>query len=400
MNLQKQLRCVYLHAFTSSLKLTDAVWVVLLAARGFTLAQIGLAESVFHLTSLVCEVPSGMAADLLGRRRTLIFGGVLGICSAVTMAFAPSLAFICAGMGLKALGYNLLSGTTEALTYDSLKAAGREREYLQIDANATVFMRIASALGSLASLLAGLLTSTGYYLADAAVSAVSALSAAALTEPVVTEEQAARGKHALQEWPARLRVHILDSIDCLRSSTLARRIIAADAVVSLPSYLTSMFVQQRLTQQGWAMEWLFLPGLLAGAAGIAGTALGRRLHPKQLRQLYPACALAVCAGTLLAGAAPSWGCAAGPMLVQGAMGVWFLHSMQRLNDAISSNRRATLISVDSMAYSLLMIPASPLVGLVGDLTGQAGAGLCILGVFVAVSSLAVAPKTRYNGRGA
>ena len=77
MNLQKQLRCVYLHAFTSTLHFTDAVWVALLAARGFTLAQIGLAEGVFHGVSLLCEVPSGMAADLLGRRRTLIFGGAL-----------------------------------------------------------------------------------------------------------------------------------------------------------------------------------------------------------------------------------------------------------------------------------------------------------------------------------
>ena len=34
MNLQKQLRCVYLHAFTSTLRFTDAVWVALLAARG------------------------------------------------------------------------------------------------------------------------------------------------------------------------------------------------------------------------------------------------------------------------------------------------------------------------------------------------------------------------------
>ena len=391
MNLQKQLRCVYLHAFTSSLKLTDAVWVALLAARGFSLAQIGLAEGVFHLTSLVCEVPSGMAADLLGRRRTLIFGGVLGLCSAVTMAFAPSLALICAGMGLKALGCNLLSGTTEALTYDSLKTAGRERDYIKVDAKASIFMKLASALGSLASLLAGVLTS---------VSAVSALAAANLTEPVVTDEQAARERHTLQELPARLRIHILDSLDCLRSSTLARRIIMADAVISLPSYLTSMFVQQRLTQQGWAMEWLFLPGLLAGAAGMAGAALGRRLHPKRLRRLYLVNALAVCAGVLLAGAAPAWGCIAGPLLVQGALSVWFLHSMQRLNDAISSDRRATLISVDSMAYSLLMIPASPLVGLVGDLTGQAGAGLCVLGALVALSGLAAAGKTRYNGRGA
>lgn len=46
------------------------------------------------------------------------------------------------------------------------------------------------------------------------------------------------------------------------------------------------------------------------------------------------------------------------------MSVWFLHAMQRFNDAIPSDRRATLISVDNMAYSVLMIPASPLIGLI------------------------------------
>ena len=399
MNLQKQLRCVYLHAFFSTLRFTDAVWVALLAARGFSLAEIGLAEGVFHLTSLLCEVPSGMAADLLGRRRTLIFGGVLGVFSALAMASAPGLGLICTAMALKALGCNMLSGTAEALIYDSLKMAGREKDYIKVDANASICMKIATALGSLASLLAGVLRYAGYYLADAVSALLSALAAARLEEPIVTDEQAARERHTLRELPARLRVHILDSLDCLCSSTPARRIIMADAVISLPSYLTSMFVQQRLTQQGWAMEWLFLPGLLAGAAGMAGASLGRRLHPKRLRALYFGCALLVGTGTLLTGAAPALLCAAGPVLVQGALSVWFLHSMQRLNDAIPSDRRATLISVDSMAYSLLMIPASPLVGLVGDLTGQAGAGLCVLCALVAVSGLAAAGKTRYNGRG-
>ena len=363
MNLQKQLRCVYLHAFFSTLRFTDAVWVALLAARGFSLAEIGLAEGVFHLTSLLCEVPSGMAADLLGRRRTLIFGGVLGVFSALVMAFAPGLGLICTAMALKALGYNMLSGTAEALIYDSLKMAGREKDYIKVDANASICMKIATALGSLASLLAGVLRYAGYYLADAVSALLSALAAARLEEPIVTDEQAARERHTLRELPARLRVHILDSADCLRGSVLARRLIAADAVISLPSYLTSMFVQQRLTEQGRAMEWLFLPGLLAGAA-------------------------------------PAWACAAGPMLVQGALAVWFLHSMQRLNEAISSDRRATLISVDSMTYSLLMIPASPMLGWLGDAAGSAGVGLCLLGAMVAASGLAVAAKTRYNRRGA
>lgn len=53
---------------------------------------------------------------------------------------------------------------------------------------------------------------------------------------------------------------------------------------------------------------------------------------------------------------------------------------------------ATLISVDSMAYSILMIPASPFVGAVGDLFGQAGAGLALLGVLTAASGAAVLAK--------
>ena len=90
---------------------------------------------------------------------------------------------------------------------------------------------------------------------------------------------------------------------------------------------------------------------------------------------------------LLAGAGPAGGCLAGPMLVQAAISVWYLHAMQRFNDAIPSDRRATLISVDSMAYSVLMIPASPLLGLLADLTGHAGAGLCALGGLVLASGL-------------
>ena len=57
-------------------------------------------------------------------------------------------------------------------------------------------------------------------------------------------------------------------------------------------------------------------------------------------------------------------------------------------DAIPSDQRATLISVDSMAYSVLMITASPLVGAAGDLTGHAGTGLVVLGALVAASAFA------------
>lgn len=136
------------------------------AARGFTLARIGLAEAVFHLTSLLCEVPSGVAADLLGRRLNLAVSAVFEIFSDVTMAFSPNLAAVCAAMALKALACTMISGTLEALTYDSLKTAGRENEYLQADAKISVLQKLATALGSLASLLSDVLQFAGFYLAN------------------------------------------------------------------------------------------------------------------------------------------------------------------------------------------------------------------------------------------
>ena len=389
MNLPKQLRAVRVYSFTSCLRLTDAVWVALLAARGFTLAQIGLTEAVFHLTSLLCEVPSGVAADLLGRRLNLAVSAVLEIFSDVTMAFSPNLAAVCAAMALKALACTMISGTLEALTYDSLKTAGRENEYLQADAKISVLQKLATALGSLASLLSDVLQFAEFYLANAAICFCSLLAVLTLQEPLVTEAQAARQQNPFADIAARLRVHITDSAAVLRTTPLAVRLITADAIISLPSYLTTMFVQQRLVTLGWDASWLFVSPLLASAAAMVFTALARRLHPGKLRSLYRLCALVCGGGVLLAGAGPAWGCLVGPMLVQASLSVWFLHAMQRFNDAIPSDRRATLISVDNMAYSVLMIPASPLIGLIADVTGLAGAGLCALGGLVLLSALAL-----------
>ena len=132
--------------------------------------------------------------------------------------------------------------------------------------------------------------------------------------------------------------------------------------------------------------------LLGGAACVAGTEIGRRVHSHTLRRFYTVCALLVGGGTFLVGAAPAWGGILGMMLVQGVLEVYLLHESQKLNDAIPSDQRATLISVDGMAYSLLMIPASPLVGAVGDAFGQAGAGLALLGGVIVLSGVALLGK--------
>lgn len=392
LNLKKQLACIYTSDFFSGLRITDAVWVALLAARGFSLWEIGLAESVYHIVSLFCEVPSGMAADLLGRRKTLLSGGVLTVTCNLLMAFAPNLFTICLAMGLNALAMTMFSGTFTALVYDSLKTEGREDEYIQVSANSSQISMLANAIGSLASLLKRFLGFAGFYLLSAAFEGVSTAALALMEEPIVTKAQASRGKQTLRALPEQFRQLVRDSLHVLHTCPMAGKLIASSALISVPSYLTKMFLQQRLVELGWPTELLFLPLLLGGLACVAGTEVGRRVRCRSMRRLYSACALLCGVGTLLVGAAPAWGGILGMMLVQGVLEVYLLHESQKLNDAIPSDQRATLISVDSMAYSLLMIPASPLVGAVGDAFGQAGAGLALLGGVIVLSGVALLGK--------
>lgn len=67
-----------------NLSLTGA-WVAILAARGYSMVEIGIVETVFHVTSLVFEIPSGVLVDLFGRKRMLLVSSVMRIIGNLIM---------------------------------------------------------------------------------------------------------------------------------------------------------------------------------------------------------------------------------------------------------------------------------------------------------------------------
>ena len=76
LKIKKQIECLYTSAILSNLSLTGA-WVAILAARGFSLVEISLAETVFHIVSLIFELPSGILADVFGRKRMLLLSVIV-----------------------------------------------------------------------------------------------------------------------------------------------------------------------------------------------------------------------------------------------------------------------------------------------------------------------------------
>ncbi len=111
------------------------VLTILFLDYGLTLEQFALLNLAWALSIVVAEVPSGALADIVGRRRLVIFAAVMMVVEMSLLAFVP--------MGASGLLFTVFlinrissglseaaaSGADEALAYDSLKALGREEQW-------------------------------------------------------------------------------------------------------------------------------------------------------------------------------------------------------------------------------------------------------------------------------
>lgn len=68
-NIKTQIHSLYVLTTVSYFQIAGASWVALLALRGFSLLEIGMIESIFHVVSSCFEIPSGVVADVFGRKK-------------------------------------------------------------------------------------------------------------------------------------------------------------------------------------------------------------------------------------------------------------------------------------------------------------------------------------------
>lgn len=358
LNLSRQKRALLLLEWSTGFHPAGSVWVLLLGLRGFSLVEIGLLESLFHGVSLWGELPSGLLADLLGRKRTLLLSQAMFILCALLMAASSGMAGVCAAMAANALAYNLQSGTREAVTYESMLQAGEQEGYLKFSSLQNFLFRISDGG---AMLLAGATVLLGWqaaYLIDAAVAALGLCGVLALTEP-----ERPRAEPRVLSFPAALAEVFRAAWSVLRQDRTARRIMVLNALVGAGATLTRFFLQQRV---GAAVPIpallgpaLFVLGLGGALAGLITGALDRLPYGK---------AVALTGGGVAVCVLLARGSFLPPLLLAGlAAGLLDdalqLVSDKRLNARFPSSARATLVSVSSMVFSLTMIPLAPLFGL-------------------------------------
>lgn len=165
-------------------------WLLFLSQHGMSFGQIGILESLFHLTSLLSEVPSGVLADRFTYRTNLYLGRLKSILSCLFMLFGQGNFWIYVfGMVLNAWAYNFDSGTSTAMLFESAKEAGLENKFLKFSSFVSAVAEATRTLGAVVAgfFIHGLLDMT--YVIQIFFSLIVIILIAMMKEPAFKKER-------------------------------------------------------------------------------------------------------------------------------------------------------------------------------------------------------------------
>ncbi|VWL85739.1 MFS transporter [Oceanivirga miroungae] len=358
--LNKNIYKNYIFWFLINFSLTHAVWVLYLAAKGFSLFQIGIMETIYHITSFTMEIPTGAIADIYGRKTSRTLGRVLYLVSLLLMLSSNNIEIISLSFVFSALGNNLESGAGEALVYDSLKELKKEDKYIKIQSNSEMILQVARAVSLL---LGGYLANISYtltYQIAAVVTVISILQSMMFTEPSIGKVDREINVYKT------FKKQFLDSISVVKNDTrISVIIICIELVASFA--ITSFYYSQNLLKiEGYNNFEIGIVlaaiGILTGIFVLLTSKLEKTFGIRNLLIFLPFIyvigfiLISINSLTIL-----------GMIIVNINESAIFVVSSNYLNSLIPSKQRATVLSFQSMFFSLAMIVVFPVVGKIGDL---------------------------------
>ncbi len=353
-----QLRKLYTSNFLSNISIAGAAWVALLASRGFSMQDIMGAETVFHIVSLLSEIPSGILADVVGRKKCLILSCLSGILSAIIMAFVDCYAGVLLSIGLSAWAYNFASGSDAALAFDSLKEVNQTSEYDHYASMQSIIYRVANGL---ASLSAGLALWMGYVKAEMISVGLGLIQLVILStlkenKMVISKKNDSFGK--------RVRDCYKESLGFLRTHHDATALIFRNAVVGAVDVLLLFALQEKLQEAGAGLLILGPMLFITYLGGVFGSLMAEKVKNVKLIRIFYFSLIMVLAGAACAFTNYPWFMTLGGFIAAFSDDLIQIRSDVTLNNMVPERARATLISVNSFCFSVVMIVMSPLAGIV------------------------------------
>ena len=336
---------------SSQMVFESAIWILFLQDRGFSLAEIGIAEAGFHLAPVLLEIPSGSFADLIGRRWSLATGSLLVALSSILLWNAHSLPIAVIALFVSGANYSFRSGADQAYLYDAL-ATDQQGGF------ARLFGRLLSAgylIGGGAALLGAVLSEWSYAWPiglNAATGVFGVMLALGLPEApqaLIPEDRPGRRS---------FRRHIADVRLLLRAQPVVARMLLVTALFWTTLAIAGLYTQAAFAEQGLSNGQIGLVSGLTWVMIAAGTAIGGQMGGSFARQ-WAWLVLVTALGVALTGidviavavvAFLAWQLVSG--VIETRFPAWY-------NARLPSAQRATVISIEGWLFSCLMIGLFP-----------------------------------------
>ena len=338
--------------FTSYFGITS-FWILFFIQNGLSLLQIGLLESIFHGTSLLCEIPSGMLADRFSYKTSLYLARLSSIGSSILILFGQGNFWIYAiAMMVNAWSYNFDSGTSTAFLFDSAVEAGQKDRYLQISSFLSGVAEVTRTLGTVVAgfFIHGALAWT-YYIAIG-LSLLSILLIFLMKEPESKSDERSHLtlKRILevvkQEWQEKpvlfywmLTYQLVGNIMCM----------------------FYFYYQQKISDlTSWQVSLIMLIG---SGFNLLAVYLASQIGKKwNSNQVFPILVALTGLALFFVGVKTPFAYLSVYILTNALYAVYQPIYYNDLQAYLPSSVRATMLSINSMMFSLSMIVIFPLTG--------------------------------------
>lgn len=339
------LTCVYRIAWSA----LGPTYGLFLLDRGLDLLQLNLVLAVYLITICLFEVPTGAVADVFGRKASFLLSCVVRAGAFGLYYFSDSFAEFLVAEVIDAIGTTLATGAFDAWAVDGVRRDGDERPADRLFARGQM-------LGQAMSLVGGL---TAAQLADRdlalpwLIGCGGFLLCAFLGALLMREVPPPSGAVATHSYS--IPAAIGEGLAIVRAAPLLRQLCLLTALSACATMPAFQMWQPRLSglagQGPWLMGWVWA---FLGVSSLVGSAAVPRLLPRLGRARTLAAATAWRALTLgCAGAAVGFPLAfTGFLLQEIGFGICEPVLQAWMNEHATAARRATVLSIRSMAFTL------------------------------------------------
>ncbi len=332
---------------------------LILMDKGASLSNLSIVLGLYALTVIVLELPTGIIADVFGRKKSFCLSVIVSIISIITILLSKNFIVLCSGMVLYGLGRALSSGSFDAMFIDFyIDNYGKNKLH-----DITTRLSVLEAIGMSAGALSGgffpkisttYLASMGMYDLNLIIRIILAATVAILSFAFIQEDNNHDKKERIS-----LKQHIKNSSEIIsKSSTVIGIFISVFAtgffLSSLETYWQPHFIT--LLPNKDSMVLLGLMAFLYFAAATLGSIASNKLIIKykfDSRKMYLFLRLMLGVSLILTALQTKV-----PIFIGLYSSIYLLFGMASipegviLNNEIPNEIRASVLSVNSLAMQI------------------------------------------------